>query len=85
MAIERFVWTEHALLRLAQRRLRGLDVERAIRAGHDDRHVNDGKADWLVLGITTHGVPFEAVYDHPADGDDSTVKIVSVWRLDRTE
>ncbi len=85
MAIERFVWTEHALLRLAQRRLTRLDVERAIRAGHEDRRVNNGEADWLVVGITAHGVPFEAVYDHPAGSDESRARVVSAWRLDRSE
>jgi hypothetical protein len=54
----------------------------AIREGHRGRQVNDGRADWLIEGITAHGVRFEAVYDHPADGDETTARIVSAWRVD---
>jgi hypothetical protein len=82
LTIEHFEWTAHAELRLGQRRLTLVDVERAIRARHDDRQVNEGRADWLVAGVTIDGVPFEAVYDHPVAGDEATVRIVSVWRVD---
>lgn len=52
MSIETFIWTDHALLRLSQRRLERLDVEEAIRASHDERKANDGQADWLVQAMT---------------------------------
>ncbi|HTC59825.1 MAG TPA: DUF4258 domain-containing protein [Solirubrobacteraceae bacterium] len=65
MAIERFVWSSHAILRLDQRHLTQSDVEQAIRDGHRGRQVNDGQADWLIQGMTAYGVRFEAVYDHP--------------------
>jgi hypothetical protein len=42
--------------------------------------VNDSQADWLIEGITAHGVRFEAAYDHPA-ADDETARIVSAWRV----
>jgi Domain of unknown function (DUF4258) len=81
VAIERFVWTDHALLRLDERHLTRSDVEQAIRDGHRGRQVNDGEADWLIEGITAHGVLFEAVYDHPVGDDATTARIVSAWRL----
>lgn len=56
MSIDRFVWTEHAIARLAQRRLERSEVEEAIRACHDERKVNEGEADWLVEGMTPLGV-----------------------------
>ena len=80
--IKRFVWTEHAEMRLRQRWLDGADVEDAIRDGHAGRSVNDGRADWLVSGETIDGTAFEAIYDHPHHGDIAAVRIVSVWRLD---
>ena len=82
MEIERFVWTEHAEMRLGQRRLTVSDVEQAIRDGHIDRKVNDGRAEWLVSGKTGDGTAFEAIYDHPHGDDEAAVRIVSVWRLD---
>lgn len=82
MPIERFVWTEHARMRLAQRRLNAADVEQAIGEQHAEREVNDGRAEWLVAGVTGDCTPFEAIYDHPHGNDDAAVRIVSVWRLD---
>lgn len=82
MEIERFVWTEHAEDRLRQRRLDASDVEEAIKDRHAERKVNDGRAEWLVGGVTPDGVAFEAIYDHPHGDDEGAVRIVSVWRLD---
>lgn len=82
MEIERFVWTEHARLRLAERGLDAAEVEEAIGEGHAKREVNDGRAEWLVSGTLSDGTPFEAIYDHPHGDDDGAVRIVSVWRLD---
>jgi len=45
-AIERFIWTAYAQLRLGQRQLKRFEVEQAIREGHDAREVNDGRAQW---------------------------------------
>jgi hypothetical protein len=80
--IERFVWTEHARMRLRERRLDAAEVEEAIKACHTDRETNDGRAEWLVSGVTGGGTAFEAIYDHPHGEDESAVRIVSVWRLD---
>lgn len=76
------MWTTHALVRMDQRRLLRTDVERAIIEGHHGRDVNEGEADWLIQDITSHGVRFEAVYDHPVGDDEKTARIVSVWRVD---
>jgi len=83
MTIEHFTWTAHAQLRLAQRHLDRLEVEQAIREGHDAREVNDGRAQWLVRGETAAGAVFEVIYDHPHGDDIETVRIVSVWRVDQ--
>lgn len=82
MEIERFVWTDHAEMRLGQRRLSAADIEQAIRVGHVNRQTNDGRAEWLVTGKTADGTAFEAIYDHPHVDDEGAVRIVSVWRLD---
>jgi hypothetical protein len=80
--IERFAWTEHARMRLVERGLDASDVEEAIRSGHAERQVNDGRAEWLVSGVLSDGTPFEAIYDHPHGGDQAAVRVVSAWRLD---
>jgi hypothetical protein len=87
--IERLVWTEHAQTRLRERRLDAGEieeaiksVEEAIKSGHADREVNDGRAEWLIGGATADGTTFEAIYDHPHGEDEAAVRIVSVWRLD---
>lgn len=82
MEIERFVWTEHAEDRLRQRRLDTVDVEQTIKERNSEREVNDGRAEWLVSGVTPDGVSFEAIYDHPHGDDEGAVRIVSAWRLD---
>ena len=82
MEIERFVWTEHARMRLAERGLEAADVEQAIRSGHAGRETNDGRAEWLISGALSDGTPFEAIYDHPHGDDEAAVRIVSAWRLD---
>jgi hypothetical protein len=69
-------------MRLAQRQLDEAEVEQAIRGGHSEREVNDGRAEWVVSGALTDGTRFEAIYDHPHGDDDTAARIVSVWRLD---
>lgn len=82
VSIETFIWTDHALLRLSQRRLERFDVEEAIGASHDERKANDGQADWLVRAMTPLGVRIEAIYDHPVGNDEATIRIVSAWRVE---
>lgn len=80
--VERFTWTEHARMRIADRGLDATEVEQAIRSGHAEREVNDGRAEWLVSGVLSDGTAFEAIYDHPHGNDQTAVRIVSAWRLD---
>lgn len=80
MPIERFVWTFHAEQQLDARHLTRDDVEQAIRDEHGNREANDGRADWLIVGLSAHGVPLEAVYDHPLGEDERTARVVSAWR-----
>jgi uncharacterized protein DUF4258 len=82
VSIETFIWTDHALLRLSQRRLERFDVEEALRASHDERNANDGQADWLVRAMTPLGAWIEAIYDHPVGNDDATIRVVSAWRVE---
>jgi hypothetical protein len=78
MTIERFIWTDHADKRRAERLFERSDVERAIRAGHADRRINRGEADWRVHGLTIDGRRFAVLYDHPRRSDDNTVLIVNI-------
>lgn len=71
MAIERFVWTEHAELRLGERGLTRSEVEDAIRDGHPVRAVNRGDADWRVYGVRSDGPKFAVVYHNPVREDAS--------------
>jgi hypothetical protein len=81
MSIERFIWTEHADLRLSDRGLSRREVEAAVRFGHPLREVNRGDADWRVHGTRSDGRQFAVIYDHPALNDSCTARIVSVWPL----
>ncbi|HEX5989183.1 MAG TPA: DUF4258 domain-containing protein [Solirubrobacterales bacterium] len=75
----RRVFHEHARRRLAQRKLEATEIEQAIRDGHAERNVNDGRAAWIVSGVLSDGTAFEAIYDHPHGDDETAVRIVSAW------
>lgn len=81
MPIERFIWTDHALLRLEQRGLTRFEVEEAVREGHEIRHVNPGDADWRVEGVRTDGRRFVVVFDSPVREGDRAACVVSAWPL----
>jgi hypothetical protein len=81
MAIERFVWTDHAELRLGERGLTRSEVEETVREGHPIREVNRGDADWRVYGVRSDGRKFAVVYDNPVRGDAGAVCVVSAWPL----
>ena len=81
MEIERFIWTEHAELRLSDRGFSRLEVEQVVRDGHQARAVNRGDADWRIEGTRSDGRRFAVIYDHPAHGDPVVARIVSVWAL----
>jgi len=81
VTITRFIWTDHAELRLAQRGLTTHEVEEAIRDLHQDRQANKGDADWRVEGTRADGRRFAVIYDCPASGSDNAARVVSVWIL----
>lgn len=81
MGIERFVWTEHAEMRLGERGLTHFEVEEAIREGHDLREPNQGDADWRVYSVRSDRRRFAVIYDNPSQGDARTARVVSVWPL----
>jgi hypothetical protein len=81
MAVERFLWTDHALQRLEERGLTRFEVEDVIRDGHEARAPNEDGADWLITAKTHSGISIEVVYDHPHAGDETVARVVSVWRL----
>jgi hypothetical protein len=81
MGIDRFIWTDHAELRLAQRGLTTFEVEETVREGHEGRELNRGDADWRVEGVRADGRRFAVIYDCPVRGDARAVCVVSVWPL----
>jgi uncharacterized protein DUF4258 len=76
-----FVWTLHAEHKLRERLLDREEIERAINTGHLAPRINRGKADWVAYGLCPDGRRIVVVYDHPHRGDDTTVKVVTVWDL----
>jgi hypothetical protein len=81
VGVERFIWTDHAELRLEQRGLTRFEVEEAVREGHEIREPNHGDADWRVEGVRADGRKFAVIYDNPVRGEENTVCVVSAWRL----
>ena len=81
MAIERFLWTDHADQRLRQRGLTRFEVEEAVQGGHDARKANRGAGDWRVHGERADGRRFAVIYDHPAGRDERAARIITVWPL----
>ncbi len=81
MGIDRFIWTDHAELRLGQRGLTRFEVEVAVREGHEARQENRGDADWRVEGVRGDGRRFVVIYDCPVRGDAGLARVVSVWPL----
>jgi hypothetical protein len=83
VAIERFIWTDHAELRLGQRGLTTADVEEAVREEHENREINQGDADWRVEAVRPDGRRFAVIYDNPVRGDASAACVISAWPLRR--
>jgi len=81
VAIKRFIWTDHAELRLGERGLTRSEVEDAIREGHPIREVNRRDADWRVYGMRSDRRKFAIIYDNPVQGDADVARVVSVWPL----
>jgi hypothetical protein len=81
VAIERFIWTDHAELRLGQRGLTRFEVEEAVREGHEIREPNHGDADWRVEGTRADGIRFAVIYDNPVRGEMNAACVISAWPL----
>jgi hypothetical protein len=79
--VERIYWTDHALRRLAERRLTLEEVEAVVEEGHAARALNRGEADWRLYGVRSDGRGFAVVYDQPVLDDPAAARIVSVWVL----
>jgi hypothetical protein len=69
------VWTDHALAKAQLLGVARMDVEDAVLEEHGNRSKNTGAADWLVVSGR-----LAIAYNHPADGDDLTARIVTLWR-----
>ncbi len=51
------------------------DIERTVIERHDARQTNTGAAQWLL----SYG-PWVILYDHPDGDDQTTARIVTLWR-----
>lgn len=68
-------WTDHAYVKAEMLGATRADVERAVVDHHRDRRRNPGAAQWrLSIG------PWAVLYDHPDGDDESTARIVTLWR-----
>jgi hypothetical protein len=68
-------WTDHALVKAEMLNIARADVEDAVLNEHRNRSKNTGAADWPVV---THGLA--VAYNHPADDDALTARVVTIWR-----
>lgn len=69
------VWSDHAAVKAGLLSASMTDIEDAVLLNHPDRTANSGAADWLL-----RAGPWCIAYDHPADDDSTTAKIVTLWR-----
>lgn len=81
MPVTRIVWSTHAEDRRSQRLIDQAAVENAIFAGHANRKINRGEADWRLDGLLAGGRRFVVIYDHPVQSNPGAALIVSVWDL----
>ena len=69
------MWSDHAITKAQLLGVARSDIEDAVLDGHERRARNTGAADWLLL----HG-RYAIAYNHPADDDELTALIVTLWR-----
>jgi len=79
--ITEFEWSRHARHRLRQRRVSEAAIEAAIQFEHAYRVSNAGDGDWVVPWFGADGREFGVVYDHPVYGDDTLVRVVTLFRV----
>jgi hypothetical protein len=68
-------WTDHAYVKANLLGAARTDIERALIERHHARQANAGAASWR---ISTG--PWVILYDHPDGGDQTTARIVTLWR-----
>ena len=68
-------WTDHAFAKAQLLGIARTDVEDAVLSDHASRSKNTGAADWLIASGS-----LTVAYNHPADGDELTALIVTLWR-----
>lgn len=82
--IREIEWTIHARRRLLKRGVTQAEIEAAIHSEHAYREPNAGDGDWIVPWVDAAGRRLEVVYDHPVYGDDSLVRVVTVFPIRRS-
>lgn len=68
-------WTDHALVKADMLGVARSDVEDAVVHGHGERTRNPGAAQWRVRAGR-----LVIAYDHPDAGDETTARVVTLWR-----
>lgn len=69
----RVTWSRHARAKAAALSTPEVDVEEVLLASHSRRERNRGTAQWLL-----RAGPWMIAYDHPADNDWTTARIVTL-------
>jgi len=72
---QRVRWTDHAYVKANVLGAAREDVERAVIDRHPARQTNTGAAQWRLLSG-----PWIILYDHPDGDDQTTARIVTLWR-----
>lgn len=77
MGPHRVAFTDHAAERAAQYAIPHVEVADVALEEHARRRGNPGAADWRVRrgGLVV-------VYDWPDEGDETTARVVSLWRAE---
>ena len=71
----RVAWTDHALVKARALGVAQADIEAAVLEGHPARRRNAGAARWRVSSGR-----LVVLYDHPDRDDESTARVVTLWR-----
>lgn len=72
---QRVRWTDHAYVKAGLLGAARVDIEQVIVEHHQDRQRNPGAAQWrLSMG------PWVILYDHADGQDETTARIVTLWR-----
>ena len=75
MGPHRVAFTDHAAERAARYAVAAAEIADVVLEEHSRRRSNPGAADWQVRG---RGLV--VVYDWPDAGDETTARVVSMWR-----